>query len=158
MRLIKEASGQQVDAKGNSGGQRVESAADGTTFSEYDASTNTIYRRADSTSPTLMDPIETVRAALVNGTAHVAGTVTIDGQSLYKIELPNGVVGYFDRADYQPVYLDNPQRDGSVVRTRVVTYQELPTTSANEALLSITAQHPRASVGTGSPPTSVNEK
>jgi hypothetical protein len=158
MRLIKEVSSQQVDAKGNSGGQRVESAADGITFSEYDAGTNTIYQRADATSPTLMDPIETVRASLANGTAHVAGTVTIDGRSLYKIELPDGVVGYFDRADYQPVYLDNPQRDGSTVRTRVVTYQELPTTSANEALLSITAQHPRASVGTGSPPTSVNEK
>jgi hypothetical protein len=158
MRLIKETSGQQADAKGNTGGQRVESAADGVTFSEYDAGTNTVYQRADSSSPTLMDPIETVRAALANGTAHVAGTVTIGGRSLYKIELPDGVVGYFDRADYQPVYLDNPQRDGSIVRTRVITYQELPITSANEALLSITAQHPRASVGTGSLPTSVNQK
>ncbi len=119
---------EQVDAKGNAGGQQVETAADGTTSSQYDAGTNTIYQHPDSTSPTLIDPIETVRAALANGTAQVAGTVTIDGQSLYKIELPGGVVGYFDRTDYRPVYLDNPQRDGSVVRTRVITYEELPIT------------------------------
>ena len=54
------------------------------------------------------------------------------------------MVGYFDRTDYRPVYLDNPQRDGSVVRTRVITYEELSITPENELLLSITAQHPRA--------------
>ena len=143
--------GQQIDSKGSPAGEQVESAADGTTFSQYDAGTNTIYQRPDSTSPTLIDPIETVRAALASGTAQVAGTVTIAGQSLYKIELPDGVVGYFDQSDYRPVYLDNPQRDGSVVRTRVITYEELPITPENELLLSITAQHPRASVATGLP-------
>ena len=158
IRLIKGTAGQQVDTKGNAGGQQVESAANGTTFSQYDAGTNTIYQRPDSTSPTLIDPIETVRAGLAQGTAQVAGTVTIDGQSLYKIELPDGVVGYFDRTDYRPVYLDNPQRDGSVVRTRVITYEELSITPENEMLLSITAQHPRASVNTGSPPAQIKQK
>jgi hypothetical protein len=158
IRLIKGTVGQQVDAKGNAGGQQVESAANGTTFSQYDTGTNTIYQRPDSTSPTLIDPIETVRAGLTQGTAQVAGTVTIDGQSLYKIELPDGVVGYFDRTEYRPVYLDNPQRDRSVVRTRVITYEELSITPENEMLLSITAQHPRASVDTGPPPASANQK
>jgi hypothetical protein len=158
IRLIKGTAGQQVDTKGNAGGHQVESAANGTTFSQYDAGTNTIYQRPDSTSPTLIDPIETVRAGLTHGTAQVAGTVTIDGQSLYKIELPDGVVGYFDRTDYQPVYLDNPQRDGSIVRTRVITYEELSITLENEMLLSITAQHPRASVDTGPPPASAKQK
>jgi hypothetical protein len=158
IRLIKGTDGQQVDTKGNAGGQQAESAANGTTFSQYDAGTNTIYQRPDSASPTLIDPIETVRAGLTHGTAQVAGTVTIDGQSLYKIELPDGVVGYFDRTDYQPVYLDNPQRDGSVVRTRVITYEELSITLENEMLLSITAQHPRASVDTGPPPASAKQK
>lgn len=158
IRLIKGAAGQQVDSKGSAGGQQVESAADGTTFSQYDIGTNTIYQRPDSTPPTLIDPIESVRAGLASGTAQVAGTVTIDGQSLYKIELPDGVVGYFDRTDYRPVYLDNPQRDGSVVRTRVITYEELPITPENELLLSITAQHPRASVETGPPPAPTNQK
>lgn len=129
-------------------GHQSEAADDGTTSSWYDDSTNTIYQRPDSSSPTLIDPLSTVRAQLASGSARVAGTVTIDGQSLYKIELPNGVVGYFDRTDYRPVYVDNPQRDGSVVRTRVVTYEELPMTPENEQLLSITAQHPRASVDT----------
>ena len=100
-------------------------------------------------SPTLIDPIDDrSRGSSRTGQRQVAGTVTIDGQSLYKIELPNGVVGYFDQTDYRPVYLDNPQRDGSVVRTRVITYEELPMTPENEQLLSITAQHPRASVDT----------
>jgi hypothetical protein len=31
----------------------------------------------------------------------------------------------------------------------VITYEELPITHENELLLSITAQHPRASVDTG---------
>jgi hypothetical protein len=46
------------------------------------------------------------------------------------------------------MYLDNPQRDGSVVRTRVVIYEELPMTPDNAKLLSITAQHPDARVST----------
>jgi hypothetical protein len=158
VRLIKGRTGGPVDSKGNAGGGLVESAWDGTTSSQYDSETNVVYQRPDSTSPTLIDPIESVRAALLAGTAHVDGTVTIDGQSVYKIELPTGVVGYFDGSDYRPEYLDNPQRDGSVVRTRVITYEELPVTPANQQLLSITAQHPRASVETGSSPGSTGQK
>jgi hypothetical protein len=133
-------------------GQQVESSADGTTSSQYDAATNTIYEQPDSTPPTLVDPIETARAGLANGTAQVAGTVTIDGRSLYKIDLGNGVVGYFDQTDYRPVYVDNPQRDGSVIRTTVLAYDELSITPDNEKLLSISAQHPGASVETGKAP------
>jgi hypothetical protein len=131
-----------------SAGDEVEGAADGTTSSQYDAATNTINRHPDSNSPTLIDPIETVRAELIAGTAQVAGTVTIDRQPLYKIELPGGDIGYFDQTDYRPVYLDNLQTDGSIVRTHVITYEELPVTPENATLLSITAQHPRASVDT----------
>lgn len=130
----------------------IESSDDGTTTSQYDPGTDTIYQQPDSKSPSLVDPIETIRAGLTNGTAQVAGTVTIDGRSLYKVELPNGVVGYFDRTDYRPVYLDNPQRGGSVVRTQVVAYEELPITSENERLLSVAAQHPGARIALGTPP------
>jgi hypothetical protein len=133
-------------------GHEGEAASDGTTTSQYDAGTDTIYRQADSQTPRLIDPIESVRAALANGTAQVAGTVTIDGRSLYKIELPDGVVGYFDKSDYQPVYLDNPQGSGSVVRTRVTAYEELALTPENEKLLSISAQHPGARVQSGAAP------
>jgi hypothetical protein len=127
-------------------GQQSEGADNGTTSFHYDASANTIYENSDSSAATLIDPISIVRDELENGTAHVAGTVTIDGTSLYKIDLPNGVVGYFDRTNYRPMYLDNPQRDGSVVRVRVVTYEQLPMTPENEKLLSITARHPKAPV------------
>jgi hypothetical protein len=72
---------------------------------------------------------------------------------MYKIELSTGVVGYFATTDYRPMYLDNPQGDGSVVRTRVVTYEELPMTAANAKLLSLTAQHPDARVRARSAPT-----
>ena len=76
----------------------------------------------------------------------------IVGTNLYKIELPTGVIGYFDTTDYRPMYLDNPQHDGSVVRTRVVTYEELPMTPANAKLVSLTAQHPDARVRTTDAP------
>jgi hypothetical protein len=129
-------------------GQQGEAADNGTTSFQYDAGANTIYESPDSSPPTLIDPISIVGEELAHGSAQVAGTVTIDGASLYKIDLSNGVVGYFDRTDYRPMYLDNPQRDGSVVRMRVVTYEQLSMTPENEKLLSITAQHPNARVET----------
>ncbi len=129
-------------------GQQGEAADDGTTSFQYDPGANTISESPDSSPPTLIDPISTIREELENGIAQVAGTVTIDGASLYKIDLPNGVVGYFDRTSYRPMYLDNPQRDGTVVRMRVVTYEQLSMTPENEKLLSITAQHPNARVET----------
>lgn len=134
-------------------GQMHEGAADGTTSSLYDAGTNKIVQRPSSKSPTLIDPVETVRAELVDGTVNVDGTVTIEGRSLYKIELSNGVIGYFDQTEYRPVYIDNPQGDGSVVRTHVLSYEELPPTPKNEKLLSLTAQHPDARVETSAAPT-----
>ena len=133
-------------------GQEVEGANDGTTSSQYDAATDTIVENPAVSAPTLVDPIETVRDQLASGGAQVAGTATIDGVSLYEIELPTGVVGYFDTTDYRPMYLDNPQGDGSVVRTRVVTYEELPMTSDTAKLLDMTAQHPQARVDTSEAP------
>jgi hypothetical protein len=98
------------------------------------------------------DPIAGVRAQLAHGGARLAGKATIDGTTLDKIELPTGVIGYFNTSDYRPMYLDNPQYDGSVVRTRVVTYEELPMTPGNAKLLSIAAQHPGARVRAGGAP------
>jgi hypothetical protein len=130
--------------------QLGEAASDGTTSFHYEARTNTIIESPDASAPDLVDPIEGVRGQLANGGAQVAGTATIDGVSLYKIELPTGVVAYFDTTDYRPMYLDNPQDDGSVVRTQVVTYEELPMNVDTAKLLSVTAQHPDARVETAS--------
>jgi hypothetical protein len=143
MRLIKAAAGSEHEGATNGT----------TTCSLYDPGTNTIHQHTNCALSKLIDPVETARADLANGTAKVAGTVTIDGQSLYKIALGNGVTGYFDQTTYRPAYLDNPQGDGSVVRTHVLTYEELPLTAANQNLLSLTAQHPNARVETTPAPT-----
>lgn len=134
------------------GSSEHEGATSGTSCSLYHERTNTIDRHTGCRPATLVDPVETARAGLISGTAQVAGKVTIGGRSLYEIELPDGVVGYFDQTDYRPVYIDNPQRDGSVVRTHVLAYEELPPTSENEQLVSLTAQHPDARVETSVAP------
>jgi hypothetical protein len=141
LRMIKGAAGRQVEA-GN----------DGTTAYQYDAATNTVIETPSSSAPTLVDPIESVRDQLARGGAQVAGKATIDGIAMYKIELPTGAIAYFDTTDFRPTYVDNPQGDGSVVRTRVEAYEELPTSPADAQLLSVSAQHPDARVHTRSAP------
>jgi len=59
----------------------------------------------------------------------------------------HGLVGYFDRSDYRPLYLDDPTSDG-VVRLRVAAFEHLPLTPANRDLLSLVAQHPNARLDT----------
>ena len=130
-------------------GHLGEFADNGTTSFEYDPTTNTIQEQPDSSHPTFADPVAQVRQELASGQAEETGMVTIGGASLYKIDLPHGLVGYFGMADYLPRYLNDPQRDGSMVRLRVAAYQYLAMTPANRALLSITAQHPRARIVTG---------
>jgi len=130
-------------------GHTGEFADDGTSSFEYDPATNTISKQPDSSHPAFADPVAQVRQELAHGQAEETGTVTIGGVSLYRIELPHGLVGYFDTVDYLPRYLDDPQRDGSVVRLRVAAYEYLAMTPTNRALVSITAQHPRAQVVIG---------
>jgi hypothetical protein len=129
-------------------GRQAEAANDGTTAFQYDAKTNTIVETPASSAPALVDPIAGVREQLARGRAQVAGTATIDGKAMYEIELLTGVIAYFDTTDYRPTYLDNPQGNGSVVRTRVVTYEELTMNLDNAKLLNLTAQHPDARVRT----------
>jgi hypothetical protein len=131
-------------------GREGEAGDNGTTSFNYDPGTNTIIEQPDSSPSTPIDPVSEVRQELASGQAQVAGTVVIGGSSLYKIDLPNGLVGYFDTNDYRPRYMDDPQRNGSVVRVRVATYEYLPMTASNRALLSVTAQHPTARIVAGS--------
>jgi hypothetical protein len=72
--------------------------------------------------------------------------VVIGGASLYKIDLPNGLVGYFNENDYRPRYLDDPQQNGAPVRLKVAAYEYLPMTPSNRTLLSEIAQHPNARI------------
>ena len=127
-------------------GHEGEVGDNGTTSYEYDPRTNTITEQPDSSPPTPIDPVSEVRQQLASGQAQVAGTVVIGGSSLYKIALPHGLVGYFATSDYRPRYMDDPQRDGSVVRLRVAAYQYLEMTASTRTLLSVTAQHPTARI------------
>ncbi|HEY8792131.1 MAG TPA: hypothetical protein VIL96_04550 [Gaiellaceae bacterium] len=128
-------------------GQEGESADDGTTSYTYDTATNTIHERPDSSPPTFTDPISVIRKELAAGQAQVAGTEVIAGVSLYKIDLPHGLVGYFDKSDYRPRYLDDPTSNG-LVRLHVVAFEHLTLNPANRDLLSLIAQHPNAHVDT----------
>jgi hypothetical protein len=127
-------------------GHEGEVSDNGTTSFEYDPATNTITEQRDSSPLTPIDPVSEVRQELASGKARLAGTVVIGGSSLYKIDLPHGLVGYFDTNDYRPRYMDDPQRDGSIVRVRVAAYEYLRMTSSNRALLSVTEQHPTARI------------
>lgn len=129
-------------------GNQGEFGDDGTTSFNYNPATNTIDEQPDSSPPTFADPVAQVRQELNSGHAVVRGTVTIDGRPLYEIDLPGGEVGYFEESSYLPRYLDDPQRDGSVVRLRVLAYEYLPMTASNRGLLSVTAQHPSAQIVT----------
>jgi hypothetical protein len=52
----------------------------------------------------------------------------------------------------RPSCRDKPEGGGSVVRARVVAYDELPMSPDNAKLLSITAQHPDVRVQTRTAP------
>jgi len=129
-------------------GHEGEIGDDGTTSFEYDPRANTITEQQDSSPPTPIDPVSQIRQELAGGQAQVAGRVVIAGASLYKIDLPDGLIAYVDPSNYRPQYLDDPQRNGSVVRLRVATLEYLPMTASNRALLSVTAQHPTARIDT----------
>jgi hypothetical protein len=136
-----------------------------TTESDYDPATNTIYEHPNPVSHTpadprrgvrthrhparagdrpFTDPVAKIRQELASGQAQVNGTVVIDGASLYEVDMPEGEVGYFDTRTYALRYVDVPQ----VGRLHVVVYEYLPMTPANQALLSVTAQHPSARIDT----------
>jgi hypothetical protein len=130
-------------------GHEGEVSDNGTASFQYDPATNTITEQRDSSPLAPIDPVSEVRQELASGRAQLAGTVVIGGSSLYKIDLPHGLVGYFDTNDYRPRYMDDPQRDGSIVRVRVAAYEYLPMTASSRTLLSVTEQHPTARIVAG---------
>jgi hypothetical protein len=127
-------------------GHQGEFADNGTTSFQYDPSTNTIYEQPERPLTPFTDPVSQIRQELASGQATSVATVVIDGTSLFKIYLPHGMVGYFGTRDFRPRYLDDPQRDGSVLRLTIAAYEYLPMTPSNRALLSVTAQHPTARI------------
>lgn len=78
--------------------------------------------------------------------AHLVGHATIGGRDALELRSRNGHVTYYvDASSYAPVQLDTTGTDGGT-SLRFVTWEVLPAGEANEALLSLTAQHPSATV------------
>lgn len=142
-----------VAAKGPVGVAQPEEAANATSSSYYDPSTNTIHELPNVVPPQFADPIAQVRQRLNTGDARVLGSAEVDGIATYAIQFKDkdgydvqSLVAYVDQHTYRPIVLSDPQRNGSVVRLRVVVFEYLPATRANLALLSLPARHPTARV------------
>lgn len=138
----------------------VESGFSGDTMATYDPTSNTIQEQTYQSQP-FDDPVAQLRQLLNDGDAQIVGTTTIDGQAVYEIQahstdnmLFNGTI-YVDQNTYQPVVAKIQQNSydcghatpcSGLETIHFVAYEYLPDTPANQALVSITAQHPDARV------------
>jgi hypothetical protein len=105
-------------------------------------------RRAGAgVQPDDADPFRAKLAALLAvGEARDEGHVTIDGRDAVKLVLGDGSSIYFvDASTYAPIEFRSTGEGGRTT-LRFPVYEKLPATPANEALLSLQAQHPSATV------------
>jgi hypothetical protein len=87
---------------------------------------------------------------LRSGQAREAGRVTIDGREGIRIvSSANPLQMVVDARTYRPLEWETVSDNGIRTTTRFETYEWLPATRANRALLSIRAQHPNATVRPG---------
>ncbi len=132
-------------------GRPFELATDGTTTQLYDPATNTIYQRTialPGPAPTeVVDPVSALRQQLDSGQATFVGTTTVDGTPAYEISFANGSNGDVDQRTYYPLRYENPTSNGTL-EVRFLTYEYLPATPDNMALLNLGAQHPNATLDT----------
>ncbi len=78
--------------------------------------------------------------------AHLVGHATIGGRDTLELRSQDGHITYYvDASSYAPVQLDTTGTDGGT-SLRFTTYEVLPANDSTEALLSLTAQHPSATV------------
>ena len=83
---------------------------------------------------------------LLASDAVTAGRVLADGREALRIASRDGRTTYLvDASTYAPIELRTRGNGGEVTLT-FLTYEELPLTDANRALLSLAAQHPTADV------------
>lgn len=86
-----------------------------------------------------------ILALLHSGGIHVVGRTTIAGRSVIELASPDGDTTYYvDPQTYDPVELDTHGTGGGT-RLLFRSYDELPASSSTD-LLSLTAQHPSATV------------
>jgi hypothetical protein len=145
-----------------------ESSWDGTRYAVYDPASNTIASipcPACTTRPTA-DIAATLRSLIQAGQAHVEGTTVIDGVPAYEIAVGGEAPGWSDgvangtydvaQSDYRPLLIESAAACASASCAETVrfqTYEFLPATGANLALLDVGAQHAGARVVPGVPDT-----
>ena len=122
----------------------------------YDSRTNTIYTTAPGA--VLPDPrpgdasLQGLRDRMLvlldSGEAREEGRITVDGREAIRI-VAGGSMLLVDAESYDPIEWSGKADDGTLVTTRLDTYEWLPPTDANLALLSVTAQHPDARLEPG---------
>jgi hypothetical protein len=95
--------------------------------------------------------VERMRVLLESGGAREAGRVTVDGREAVRI-VADGLTLVVDAGTFRPIEwrLDGPAAGGryDTSATRIETYEWLPDTPVNRALVSVVAQHPGATVVT----------
>jgi hypothetical protein len=91
--------------------------------------------------------LDGIRRYLAAGLARTDGTVTVHGRDAVRIVFDGSPSVYLvDAETYEPIQLRDVGDDGTVVTSRYVTYELLPATPANLALLSLHKAHPGATV------------
>ena len=83
---------------------------------------------------------------LESGSVHEGGRVTVDGRAAIRLVSDDGNVTLLvDAGTYEPIEW-RVSEDGQAAVTRFPTYEHVPITDANAALLSLRDQHPDATV------------
>jgi hypothetical protein len=91
--------------------------------------------------------LDDIRRYLASGNARTDGTVFVSGRKALRIVFAGSQSAYLvDAQTYEPIELRDVGDDGTIVTSRFVTYEFLPATTANLALLSLRKQHPDATV------------
>lgn len=121
----------------------------------YDPSTNTV---TISRLPTAVHQLETARGGdpadelkqMVDSGQATATQTTYNGTPAYKLNVNSSSdpsldgTAYVARSDYRPLEIDYSSH--GAVKVVFTTYEYLPTTPANDALLAVTSAHPGATV------------
>lgn len=98
--------------------------------------------------PWAPDAAQNLKLSLSEHCATVVGYRTIDGRNTVEIDASGAAWTYYaDASSYEPVELDLAGVHGSRLDLRFDTYEQLPA-QGNSSLLSLTAQHPTATIDT----------
>lgn len=101
---------------------------------------------SDGADPDSPDFRNQILALLRSGGATLVGHATVDGRDTLEIASADGHTTYYvDPGTYAPVELDTTGTTGGV-KLRFETWELLPASDANDALLSLSDQHPGATV------------